>query len=151
MQLFLSCHAMLLPKKWLFTFELHFLSKLFYQPTKWPIIIYQQIFCAKNEPLFYGGVLTQEASHCRVLFCFHKHGIKRLNFSKAKLKSILGTEIVAFKMYNACWKKAESVNFPLPKYFFGRKQLIFIRLVSAFSSGPVRSRCRPGPGSSKDG
>ena len=34
MQLFLSCHAMLFPEKWLFTFELHFLSKLFYQPTK---------------------------------------------------------------------------------------------------------------------
>ena len=34
MQLFLSCHAMLFPEKWLFTFELHFLSKLFHQPTK---------------------------------------------------------------------------------------------------------------------
>ena len=40
-------------------------------------------------------------------------------------------------------KKAEAVNFPLLKYFFGRKQLIVIRLVSVFSSGPVTCRCRP--------
>ena len=124
--------------------HLNYISFLncFISPHKWPII-YQQIFCAKNEPLLCGGVLTVKASHCKVLFCCHKHGIKRLNFSKAKKEKHTWHWNCCLQNVECLLKKAESLNFPLPKYFFGRKQLIVIRLVSVFSWGPVTCRCRP--------
>jgi len=78
-----------------------------------------------------------------VLFCFHKRGIKRLNFSKAKTEKHTCHWNCCLQNVQCLLKKAESVNFPLLKYFFGRKQLIVIRLVSVFSSGPVTCRCRP--------
>lgn len=117
MQLFLSCHAMLLRKKWLFTFKLHFLSKLFYQPTEMTNYLSAN-FLWREWALFVwrcpdsGGIPLQGS------VCFHKHGIKRLNFSKAKTEKHTWHWNCCLQNVQCLLKKAEAVNFPLLKYFF---------------------------------
>ena len=126
MQLFLSCHAMLLPKKWLFTFELHFLSKLFYQPTKWPII-YQQIFCAKNEPLFYGGAWQRRHPTAGFCFAFINMESKDWIFLRQNWKAYLGLKLLPSKC-TMLVEKSWISKFSIAEIFFWQETADFYQI-----------------------